>query len=248
MEPTDVEVRKFNFLIKKQIPHDFIPINMTISALGDSLTKGVGDETNQGGYLHYLKSSLKTLKGIQEVSIQNFGIRGYRSNQLLNLLSDEKVQSNIQQADMVVFTIGANDLMKIVRENITHLSMDDFIEERTNYLERLNQIIKQIRSLNPTAPVIYISLYNPFISSFSQLKEINEIIDHWNSGSKEIINNYKQVYFVPIQDLFENDINELLFEDYFHPNQKGYELIGNRVMEVIIENKMVEWMIIHHDS
>src|SRR5699024_1853866 len=52
----------------------FFPRNIKITTLGDSLTKGVDDETENSGYVGLIEDSLEN-----EIDIDNFGISGYRS-------------------------------------------------------------------------------------------------------------------------------------------------------------------------
>src|SRR5690625_3144837 len=52
----------------------FFPQNLKITTLGDSLTKGVGDETDNSGYVGLIEDNLEN-----EIDIDNFGISGYRS-------------------------------------------------------------------------------------------------------------------------------------------------------------------------
>ena len=57
-------------------------------ALGDSLTKGVGDETNNYGYTGLLAQELNKWPAISEVELDNRGKNGRRSDQLLALMED----------------------------------------------------------------------------------------------------------------------------------------------------------------
>lgn len=54
-------------------------------ALGDSLTQGVGDTTNKGGYIHLIQEKLKKNNKLS-VATENFGKAGDRSDQILERL------------------------------------------------------------------------------------------------------------------------------------------------------------------
>ena len=54
--------RKAVAQVYKPIPADFQPRKLTVVSAGDSLTKGVGDSKDQGGYLPYLKAMLEKEK------------------------------------------------------------------------------------------------------------------------------------------------------------------------------------------
>ena len=53
-----------------------------VVALGDSLTRGTGDDKGKG-YIGYLVEELEE-KSDEKITLHNFGVKGYRSEQLLN--------------------------------------------------------------------------------------------------------------------------------------------------------------------
>lgn len=218
---------------KEQIPMDFFPRNLTIAAVGDSLTQGVGDSTEQGGYLPYLEDLLEQDKSVQDAAFYNFGVRGNRSDQLLKKLETDEVKDVVKNADVVIMTIGGNDVMKVVRENFSNLKMKAFAQEKINYEKNLTDVLNTIKEVNPNIKIVLIGLYNPFLKWFSEIREINDILEDWNSTSQAILAMYPGTYFVEIDDLFQNTQENLLFTDYFHPNDKGYELIAGRVHETL---------------
>ncbi|QED48314.1 SGNH/GDSL hydrolase family protein [Cytobacillus dafuensis] len=227
-------------LAKAELPNDFIPQNITIVSAGDSLTEGVGDSTNRGGYTHYLKDKLEEDKGINEANFYNFGVKGNRSDQLLKRLNSNKVKTAIGDADFVILTIGGNDMMKVVRENFSNLNMQAFQKQKLIYQDNLEQVVTTIREENPRSMVVLVGLYNPFLKWFANITEINQIVDDWNETSKNVLAKFPETYFVEIDDLFENNSDELLYEDYFHPNDKGYELIADRIYETLKEEALLK--------
>ena len=59
----------------------------------------------------------------------------------------------------------------------------------------------------------------------------------WNERSEEITASYEKVYFVDVAPLFLNEPENLIYEeDYFHPNIKGYEIMGDAIFESIQEH------------
>lgn len=219
--------------LKENVPLDFVPQDLSIVSVGDSLTEGVGDSTNRGGYLPYLQTSLENEKKINQTKFQNFGVKGNRTDQLLKRLESEEINTAIEGADIVIITIGGNDVMKVVRENFSNLQLTYFKKAIKQYEKNLHEIIQSIRTYNQQTKIILVGLYNPFYTWFSNVKELDEIIDEWNEASKFIIGMYEQAYFVEIDDLFAYDGESLLYSDYFHPNDKGYELIASRLFQKI---------------
>lgn len=218
-------------LLKEDVPSDFIPQDLTIVSVGDSLTQGVGDSANKGGYLPYLQAELEKEKGVNHTEFYNFGVKGNRTDQLIKRLQTTNVQAGIEKADIVIITIGGNDVMKVVRENFSHLKVEYFNKAKRQYENNLHEILQLIRTINEDTMIVLVGLYNPFYTWFSDVKELDEIIDEWNETSELIIETYEDAYFVKIADLFEYHGESLLYTDYFHPNDKGYELIASRLFE-----------------
>ncbi|WP_163100907.1 SGNH/GDSL hydrolase family protein [Peribacillus alkalitolerans] len=216
--------------VKNDIPSDFIPFDVHIVSLGDSLTKGVGNSKKTGGYQSYLIDLLKKEKQLRDVSVSNYGVRGNRSDQLLKRLNDEKIQDDVKNADSIIITIGGNDVMKVVREHYLNLKLKYFDEQKEVYEKQLIEILNKIRYLNPQADIYIVGLYNPFSKWMVTLKELDFIMKDWNASTQLIASNYNDVYYVEIQDIFNNSNENLLFEeDYFHPNDRGYELMAERI-------------------
>ncbi|MDR7239516.1 SGNH/GDSL hydrolase family protein [Neobacillus drentensis] len=218
-----------------QVPADFIPRKLTVLSAGDSLTQGIGDSTNQGGYLPYLETMLEKEKGIKEVDFYNYGVKGNRTTQLLKRLKTPEMKAVLQKSDIVILTIGGNDIMKVVKDNIENLQLSTFTTEKESYQNHITQIIEAIIQGNPQAKVVLVGLYNPFSKWFSEIKELDEIVADWNKTGQAVIANYPNAYFVPIEDLFLNTNENLLFTDNFHPNDKGYEMIAERLNKTLEE-------------
>ncbi|GAE46269.1 SGNH/GDSL hydrolase family protein [Mesobacillus boroniphilus] len=217
------------------MPTSFFPKDLHIVAAGDSLTQGVGDSTNTGGYIPYLAEQLENEKTIKNANFENFGVRGNRTAQLLKRLKNKNIQSSIEEADLIILTIGGNDLMKVVKENFSSLKINHFKTEQKLFTEQLQEIFFSIRNQNQEAPIVLVGLYNPFYNWFADVKEMNQIVDEWNGQSLTIVEQDGNSYFVDIHDIFLNNEENLLYTDYFHPNDRGYQLIADRIYEILDE-------------
>lgn len=201
-----------------------------IVAVGDSLTQGIGDETEQGGYVGILDRTINSTG--YSADFDNFGKRGNRTDQLLERLQNEQeLIDAIQESDIVLVTIGANDIMQVVKENITSLDIDDFQVEQVHYEQRLQDIFTEIREINPDTYIYLVGLYNPFKNYFEDIQELDMIVSAWNDTGTSITDEYENSTFIPIEDLFTdtNNIN-LYADDNFHPNYEGYYRIAERVL------------------
>jgi lysophospholipase L1-like esterase len=219
----------------KPIPENFKPRKLTVVSAGDSLTEGVGDSTGQGGYLPYLKKTLEKDEGISEVDFYNFGVKGNRTTQLLKRLQSNEVKKAVEKADIVIITIGGNDIMKVVKENISNLQISTFNKEKKVYIQHLTQIFDTIHQDNPEVSIVLVGLYNPFMKWFADVDELNEIVADWNKSSQMVVANYDHAYFVEIEDIFDHSSDNLFYIDNFHPNDKGYELIALRLQDSLGE-------------
>lgn len=215
------------------IPPNFIPQTVIVTALGDSLSQGVGDTENRGGYAGRLAVSMAGWPGIEGIALENTAKRGRRSDQLLAMFQQGTLTGPLQASDYIVMTIGGNDVMRIVKRDLFSLNVDAFSEELILYQNRFETIYASIRSLNPTAPLVVVGLYNPFSLITDEVEEFDEIIASYNAVMAETVEEDPLACFVPVSDLFVGNQNLVYHTDFFHPNSKGYDLMSERVLETI---------------
>lgn len=200
-----------------------------IVAIGDSLTRGTGDETGKG-YVGILLDEIKE-KSKQVARLTNLGISGQRSDQLKEQIQQAEVKRQLQSADIILVTMGGNDLFR-GGEGLLEFETADIADIEKKFLENMNFIFQQIRASNSEANVFFIGLYNPFID-LEQGKEMSAVVRHWNYQSAELSAAFPKIVFVPTFDLFELKVNDYLYTDKFHPNTKGYRLIAERVASLL---------------
>ncbi|ALC81339.1 MULTISPECIES: SGNH/GDSL hydrolase family protein [Bacillus] len=214
---------------KVQNPKTIEKKNIKIAAIGDSLTQGVGDESGKG-YVGMVVDQLKKEENVGSVSVDNFAVKGHRTVDTIKKLKEVQVQNGIKEADIILMTIGGNDLMRVVRQHFLDLTYEPFQIEQNNYRSHLTEILSTVRKLNSDADIVYVGLYNPFKFTLSEIKEFDEIIEDWNAAAAEEVSKDPNVKHVRIEDLFaEYSDEKKLSEDEFHPNEKGYTLIADRV-------------------
>ncbi|OPX02263.1 SGNH/GDSL hydrolase family protein [Geobacillus proteiniphilus] len=215
-----------------------LPKDIHLVALGDSLTEGVGDGEGKGGYVGRLVPLLSAEEGVRTVTVTNFGKRGRRIVDLEPVIAAHRKE--LGQADVIVLTIGGNDVMNVVRSHFLDLSRERFRQAREMFADRLDHLLISLRTVNPDAVVVLVGLYNPFSSTLPNIPEIDDVIAEWNSASRAVLSRYDRTIFVDIQDIFI-DRDELLHRDEFHPNAAGYEQIAMRVYEALDQQK--EWWV-----
>lgn len=200
-----------------------------VVALGDSLTRGTGDESGKG-YIGYLVDELEE-KSKEKITLHNFGVKGYRSNQLLDQVKQGEIQRQIKNADYILITIGGNDLFQ---SGQAFVDMDEkkIAQAREGYLKNLQAVLEELRSLNDQAAIFHIGLYNPFID-LNDSAQTTKIVRDWNYETNKLLDQQKQAIYVPTFDLFQLSVNDYLYTDKFHPNAEGYRLIAERVASLI---------------
>lgn len=178
-------------------------------AIGDSLTEGIGDDAKRGGFVPIVAGDLQEHYQLTSVEVENYGVAGERSDQILKRMKkQEKIQKNLKTADVITVTVGGNDLMKVIQDNLFGLSVKSFDKPRAKYQERITEMIMEIRELNKTAPVYVLGIYNPFYLNFPEITDMQTIVDRWNEGTQEVVEANEFCHFIPINDLLYQGLNE----------------------------------------
>lgn len=196
--------------------------------LGDSLTRGIGDSEGNG----YISLLLQALKANDTKSqLTNLAVSGATSTDLAQQLTTNGVLRSISQANLIVITIGGNDLFRSA--GLQEIDLKNVTVTEQLYLDNLNQIITSIRAVNESAPIYLLGLYNPFGDlQFAELT--TKVVVDWNYQAELLTLEYTNVNFVPIADIFQGSLEDVLYSDHFHPNKEGYRRISNRLIQLIL--------------
>jgi lysophospholipase L1-like esterase len=198
-----------------------------VLVLGDSLARGTGDEDGRG----FAQRLLPLLRPAGPVELANLGVDGATSEDLRRLSESANVAALARSADLIVVSVGGNDLSRSVpRSAGTPVQMVEEIgRSRDRFAENLRAILTRLRQANPTAPISVFALYNPF-SSDRRAQIGSSVIARWNALIQETALSYPGTIVVPTFDLFQSGA-ENLSADQFHPNGKGYALIAERIAQ-----------------
>lgn len=177
-------------------------------AIGDSLTEGIGDQTSRGGFVPLLANDLQERYKLTTIEIDNFGVAGERSDQILKRIKKEQIQKNLKSADFVTLTVGGNDLMKVIQDNFFGLSIKSFNRPREKYQKRVAAIIDEVREDNPEVPIYVLGIYNPFFLNFPEITDMQTVVDDWNEATQKTVDSYDKVHFIPINELLYQGIGE----------------------------------------
>lgn len=198
-------------------------------ALGDSLTRGTGDDAGKG-YVGYLKEIIEK-KSKKEITLSNYGIKGLTSIQLASQVKETEVKRKANNADIFFITIGGNDLFQ-GGETLKNYDNKSITALSHSYTTNLKSILSTLRSVNKDAPIYLIGLYNPF-NDLENSSITSKIVRDWNNETAEACAAFTNVIYVPTYDIFQQNIQSFLYSDHFHPNTKGYQLMAERVAALI---------------
>lgn len=209
---------------------------LQIVSLGDSLTRGVGDKEGIG-YIGRMKEDLqKDYK--QKVALTNLAVSGAKMPDLLKQIESNGAQYSIKQADVIVLTIGGNDLFP-GWESLGKIDLETYRPDTETFQNEAKKIIEKIRKLNTDSPIFWLGLYNPF-EDVEDLKGSSNIVVDWNASLEKLAINNKNVYITPTFDLFQNRGKDLLYSDHFHPNEVGYTYMADRLVQNVVSKLKLE--------
>ncbi len=209
---------------------------LQIVSLGDSLTRGVGDKEGIG-YIGRMKEDLqKDYK--QKVALTNLAVSGAKMPDLLKQIESSGAQYSIKQADVIVLTIGGNDLFP-GWESLGKIDLETYRPDTETFQNEAKKIIEEIRKLNTDSPIFWLGLYNPF-EDVEDLKGSSNIVVDWNASLEKLAVNNKNVYITPTFDLFQNRGKDLLYSDHFHPNEIGYTYMADRLVQNVVSRLKLE--------
>ncbi|MBP3951021.1 GDSL-type esterase/lipase family protein [Bacillus suaedae] len=198
---------------------------MHYTALGDSLTVGIGDSL--GGFVNRSATILRH-SGIP-VKVQKIAKVGLTSQELLVSLQNPRTRLAIARADLITLTIGGNDLLKAL-EYVERTKDPSQLEMTiSKFSVNLNKILQQIQLIKSATPtknyqIRIIGLYNPVPHiplSTAVIKKINRIICSYRSATIRCVDIYN--HFSQPGSLARD----------LHPNAVGYQAITKQLLNSI---------------
>ena len=201
---------------------------VTYVAIGDSLTQGVGDSSNQGGFVPVLSQALESDFNWQ-VTPRNYGIAGNTSNQILKRMQEKKdIKRDLKKAKLMTLTVGGNDVIHVIKDNITtgiynpfYLNFPEMTEMQTivdNWNRSTEEVSKE-----------YDNVY--FVP-------VNDLLYKGINGKGGVTSSDETSQSTKSS---QDSLNDALFEeDHFHPNNTGYQIMSDAILKRINQTKK-EW-------
>jgi lysophospholipase L1-like esterase len=219
-----IEIEDVNGNKEVSLSNDENVLNLLI--LGDSIGSGAGDEAGKDIGRRYGE----LLDENNEINAINLSISGSKSEDLLEIFNDEDYDEILRNSDLIIVSIGGNDLKEILDSSALDLFVD-YDNILLEFLNNLESIIGALREKNNVSQIVCIGLYNPYGETLSEEKL--DLLMHWNYETQRLIESYDQTVYIPTQDLFKYNLESYLSIDAFHPSAKGYDAITKRLYNVI---------------
>lgn len=245
-----------------------------IVALGDSLTQGVGDSKRVGGYVSRTKQALNK-NGYKHVTTINYGIAGQRSNQIDKRVQNnvKNLSSNLRKANIIVLTVGGNDLLQSLQSNALVNGKSKFNgrmkQDSITYQAKVHRLMNDIRKENKEAPIYVFGIYNPIYVYFANVNVINQYVSKYNQITLSVVLRDKKAHFIDITPLSygqykskvqkekliesrdevsfnrldilklddtKGELNNYISpDDHFHPNDKGYNFMTDKLLSQLFK-------------
>ena len=184
--------------------------NIKYSALGDSLTYGLGATDYTGTFPFFIAQNL--LNDNKSALVHNIAVRGATLEDVFKEQLPQAVQEN---PDFITLLIGINDVRGFTSADDFKSSYEELVAQLTKTHAKI--IIINIPSLGTDSLIL-----PPYRSYFdARTKQFNQIIKAIaNSRSLKYVDLYTKT-----KDKFINN-SDLYSADQFHPSRGGYILWG----------------------
>ena len=212
-------------------------------ALGDSLAAGMIQDGSIGkGYTDFLAEMLEEDNLLASYN-KGFAVPGAKTTDLLKMLEENvempatgtktpvKINDEIKKADVITLTIGANDVLSSVKFNADGTIDYDLVTVTasiTAAAQNVGKVLGTIKTLNPSADVFVMGLYNPKPHLVDYSFVMNMLVGQVDGALKQVTE-ASDFYFVPVKDVIAANTKEYLPNpNNIHPSEVGYKVIAEQ--------------------
>ncbi|GLB60232.1 S-layer homology domain-containing protein [Cytobacillus sp. NCCP-133] len=211
-------------------------------ALGDSLAAGMTPDKQVGrGYADMIADRL--LKdGKLHYFTKEYSVPGATSKQVFAGIQKEDVKIDLQRANLVTISAGANDLLRQIKIHETGEFTYDSETVRSalaGVFENIAMTVKQIKELNPKIQVYVMGYYFPFPQLEGEKKEELIKISQLLNAAIEKAAEAGHGIFVPVDDKFGLTGSKYVPKpNDVHPSLEGYQLMADAFFEKFSISKL----------
>lgn len=196
--------------------------------LGDSIAYGEGLKNPQEAcYGKYVADT-------NGYDYKNYAVSGQKSSELLAMISEESLVSDLKKADIICISIGGNDFLKnnpsdLIFDAVLENDYSGFDKVAVDFYANLCGIVDSIKNVNKNAVILIQNLYNP------QNGELKDIIQNGVDRLNDALyryeeNNPDKIVVVDVQSALKGDSDNFA-KDGIHPSAKGNEIIAKVILE-----------------
>ncbi len=224
----------------RRLPQAVREGSIAMVAFGDSLP--VVHET-----VRFPELAAERLSALAEVNLANVAEGGTTSEDWLpgNHLFDEVLLPVLPDADLIVISLGGNDILYFAEETMETGDFEDILDnfdaELDGILARLLVILHAIREHNPDADVVYLLYPNYAVTDawaewLGALQDF--VIDLLDGGIRRMRSELDPHEHLLMIDLFGavpesgRDLNDLLIDE-LHFNDAGHDFIADELLKTL---------------
>lgn len=211
--------------------------------LGDSVPSAANC-TGCVSYVNQVGEQIAERTGEKAV-VDNDAVAGYTTSDVLSQLEDESVRARIADSDLVLITVGANDLADGL-DGSCDVDSECMDTEMAEVKSRLTTIVEEVRDLQsaPDATVTVTGYWNVGEdgevgrqNGESYVTESKALTRRFNSMAAGVASSQKVIYadfwtpFVGADGT--GDPTDLLVSDGDHPNAAGHARLAAAVMSAL---------------
>lgn len=184
--------------------HESVPArHVQLTAVGDSLTYGMGDPTHDGGFTSLIRKKVNRQANHVVMSTTNYGISGQTTSQINHrVMTSKSLRRSLKHADVITITTGGNDVLHFLKQHLTTTSQRSLTTDLTGYVAayktRVASLLTNIRRINASAPIFVFGIYNPVYVYFPQVAFISHAISLNNQTTKQVVAANHRAYFISI--------------------------------------------------
>lgn len=202
-------------------------MTLQYTALGDSLTVGVGAGLFEPGFVQRYKRKMEVDLN-EEVSLLVFAKSGLETSEILAMLNEPFIMEQVKKADVITITGCGNDLLQSLEIYEKEKDEHVFLEASSHCQKNYSGMLEKIRDIKGEKDTRYLvrllNLYNPFPSI--------ELADKWISGFNRHLKQLEsapQIKVIDTYAVFKGREKEYLSIDRVHPNSRGYEAMAEKL-------------------